>query len=93
MKLYNIIDPTNHDDHWAANKGYVDKKLTINYLLLAVLSTGPVDVTGDARIKTKDDEGNVTSTLYPSGLIDSKMKLGSTAQVQSNVCCQERWNS
>ena len=27
MKLYNIADPTNHEDHWAANKGYVDTQI------------------------------------------------------------------
>ena len=27
MKLYNIADPTNHEDGWAANKGYVDKEI------------------------------------------------------------------
>ena len=75
MKLYNIIDPTNHDDHWAANKGYVDKKADDKLPLAGGTLTGPVDVTGDARIKTKDDEGNVTSTLYPSGLIDSKNEI------------------
>jgi len=27
MKLYNIADPTNRDDGWAANKGYVDTQI------------------------------------------------------------------
>ena len=27
MKLYNIADPTGHDDGWVANKGYVDTEV------------------------------------------------------------------
>ena len=27
MKLYNVADPTGHEDGWAANKGYVDKEI------------------------------------------------------------------
>ena len=75
MKLYHVADPTNQDDGWAANKGYVDKKADDKLPLAGGTLTGPVDVTGDARIKSKDADGNVTFTLYPSGLIDSKNEI------------------
>ncbi|MEL0068977.1 MAG: hypothetical protein VW874_12005, partial [Gammaproteobacteria bacterium] len=75
MKLYNIADPTNHEDHWVANKGYVDKKADDKLPLAGGTLTGPVDVTGDARIKTKDADDNVTLTIYPSGLFDSKNEV------------------
>ena len=75
MKLYHIADPTNQDDAWAANKGYVDKKADDKLPLAGGTLTGPVDITGDARIKAKDDAGNVTFTLFPSGLIDSKNEI------------------
>ena len=33
MKLYHVQDPTNQNDEWAANKGYVDKLLEITWSL------------------------------------------------------------
>ena len=50
MKLYNIADPTGHEDHWAANKGYVDTAVST----VAAMPIGSIVFWGGARSRIPD---------------------------------------
>ena len=56
MKLYNIADPSGHEDGWVANKGYVDKKADDKLPLAGGTLTGPLEIQSDLGIT-----GNINS--------------------------------
>lgn len=79
MKLYHVADPTSHDDHWAANKGYVDTEV------------GKVDTKIDSEVETLDTKIDTEAAKKVNKVGDSMTgRLDITVPNESNAAIRTK---